>query len=168
MGWCPAARRRGLLLPGWWDGVRALDLPSEVMARRASILLTMFGHQRKSTRSCRRPNALEARLFDRRPSLSGAENQAPSPTRTAMCGRSPTMLGGLSPTTARSASSAEHSTARPVRTRRRLADECRIGCPSSQLSGKALSMATRRSASDRCKYRVVVAMLEWPIRRWTT
>jgi len=31
-----------------------------------------------------------------------AEHQAPSPTRTAMYGRSPTMRGGLSPTTARS------------------------------------------------------------------
>ena len=167
MGWCPAARRQGLLLPGWWDGVRALDLPSEVMARPASILLTMFGHQRKSTRSCRRPNALEARLLDRRPSLSGAENQAPSPTRTAMCGRSPTMLGGLSPTTARSASSTEHSAA-AGRTRRRLADECRIGCPSSSAFRESPVYGDEEVGSDRCKYRVVVAMLEWPIRRWTT
>ena len=39
---------------------------------------------------------------------------------------------------------------------------------SPQLSGNALSIASRRSASDRCRYLVVVAMLEWPIRRWTT
>ena len=32
-----------------------------------------------------------------------------------------------------------------------------------QLSGNARSTASRRSASERCKYRLVVAMLEWPI-----
>ena len=35
-------------------------------------------------------------------------------------------------------------------------------------AGKALSTASDRSASERCRYRVVVAMLEWPSRRWTT
>jgi hypothetical protein len=39
---------------------------------------------------------------------------------------------------------------------------------SRQPSGNARSTASMRSASERCRYLVVVAMLEWPIRRWTT
>ena len=35
-------------------------------------------------------------------------------------------------------------------------------------AGKARSTASVRSASERCRYRVVVAMLAWPRRRWTT
>src|ERR1039458_6970044 len=43
-----------------------------------------------------------------------------------------------------------------------------VQCLRPQPCGYARSMASRRSVSDRCKYRLVVAMLEWPISRWTT
>ena len=35
-------------------------------------------------------------------------------------------------------------------------------------AGNARSTASDRSASERCRYLVVVAMLAWPRRRWTT